>query len=366
MRARLLKRIDENQTENKDDAFNALALEIYRYQFDHNIPYRNFSLLQKKTPQKVICWQEIPALPVTAFQSLPVICRPIEQAKQIFYSSGTTRGIGRGIGAGGKKRSAHALFDESIARAAILSHFKKKMLPDDARLRFCILTPSPEEAPHSSLSYMMETVRAAFGTSDSRYYIHQGRLLADQLAYDLSEAQTPVALLGTSFAFVHLIDFLVERSDPITLLPGSRVMDTGGFKGQSRTVSAHWLYAMIERLLSISVDYCVNEYGMAEITSQFYDKTAGMARARVHAAPPQMRWQILSPETLQIVGDGETGLIAIYDLANIDSVMAILTEDLGRAVHGGIEIIGRATGAAVKGCSVDLDTLLAPAPPSID
>ncbi|MEK7748008.1 MAG: hypothetical protein AAB300_02920 [Nitrospirota bacterium] len=356
MRKQLLALICEDPEDKSDDAFNDLALLIYRYQFEHNLPYRKFCLMRDLPPEKIACWKEIPALPVTAFQLPNISCQAIEQAKKLFYSSGTTRGIGASV----EKRSHHALFDEAIAKAAILSHFKKKMLPDDTRVRFFILTPSPKDAPNSSLSYMMEVIREAFGTDESKYYIHNERLLSDSLAYDLSEVKEPVALLGTSFSFVHFIDFLVERNDPIELPHKSRVMDTGGFKGRSRTVSSHWLYAMIEKQLGVQASYCVNEYGMAEMTSQFYDGVAGVPHSRIHYPPPQTRWQILSPETLQPVKEGEVGLVAIYDLANIDSVSAILTEDLAKAVHGGIEIIGRAAGAGLKGCSIGLDTLLTP------
>jgi hypothetical protein len=354
MRDALLKLIHEGEGDRSEGSFNALARQIYQYQFEHNRPYRQFCLTQDKAPEKISRWEEIPALPVTAFASVSVVCQPIENASRIFYSSGTTRGMGATV----IQRSCHALFDEEIAKAAILSHFKKKILPEGAPLRFCILTPSPQEAPNSSLSYMMEVLREAFGAKESDYYIHHDRLLADHLAYQLSSADTPVLLLGTSFSFVHFIDFLVERNDPILLPPGSRIMDTGGFKGKSRTVSSHWLYAMIEKLLGIPAAYCVNEYGMAEMTSQFYDGIAGVPHPRVHYAPPQTRFRILSPETLKPLPSGEIGLVAIYDLANIDSALAILTEDLGREVNGGIEVVGRATGAGLKGCSVDMDILL--------
>jgi hypothetical protein len=71
-----------------------------------------------------------------------------------------------------------------------------------------------------------------------------------------------------------------------------------------------------------------------------------------------MRWQVLSPETLDPVQKGEVGLLAIYDLANIDSVMALLTEDLGREVNGHFELIDRAAGADLKGCSLTIDQIL--------
>lgn len=348
MRDAVLQLIRSATGEDVGSFFNDLAKQIFQYQFEHNRPYRQFCLTQNKSPDKISRWEEIPALPVTAFKFVDVACQPIEKAIRVFHSSGTSQG----------KRSHHAIFDLEIAQAAIVSHFKRHVLNQEEKIRFCILTPSPEEAPHSSLSYMMEVVREMYGTQESDYYIHQGRLLSEQLLYDLSEAAKPVMLIGASFAFVHFIDFLMERPETISLPSGSKMMDTGGFKGKSRTVSSHWLYAMIEKRLGIPVDHCCNEYGMAEITSQFYDGIAGVPHLRQYHAPPQTRWQILSPFTLKPVIKGEVGLLAIYDLANIDSVSAILTEDLAKEVTFGFTLMGRATGAEIKGCSIDIDTLL--------
>jgi hypothetical protein len=62
--------------------------------------------------------------------------------------------------------------------------------------------------------------------------------------------------------------------------------------------------------------------------------------------------QIISPETGNEIADGETGLIRVFDLANVFSVMAIQTEDLGVRRGDGFELIGRATLAEPRGCSL--------------
>jgi len=45
-------------------------------------------------------------------------------------------------------------------------------------------------------------------------------------------------------------------------------------------------------------------------------------------------------------------LIRVFDLANVFSVMAIQTEDLGIRRGDGFELVGRATLAEVRGCSL--------------
>jgi hypothetical protein len=68
--------------------------------------------------------------------------------------------------------------------------------------------------------------------------------------------------------------------------------------------------------------------------------------------PPWAQVQIISPETGREVADGETGLIRVFDLANIFSVLAIQTEDLGIRRDEHFELIGRAVLAEPRGCSL--------------
>ena len=68
--------------------------------------------------------------------------------------------------------------------------------------------------------------------------------------------------------------------------------------------------------------------------------------------PPWARVQIISPETGREVAEGETGLIRVFDLANVFSVAAIQTEDLGIRRGDGFELVGRAQLAEPRGCSL--------------
>ncbi|MBI3802190.1 MAG: long-chain fatty acid--CoA ligase [Nitrospirae bacterium] len=331
-----------------ESRFNEAALRLFQRQFELNLPYRRFCLSQEKRPGRVQTWEEIPPLPAMAFKVAAISCRPVEEAARLFQSSGTT----------GTDKSRHPLFDLEIAAAAIRTHFRRHLLPEGDRIKMAILTPSPDETPHASLSFMMEVIRAAYGTEGSRYYIREGKLDAARLASDLTKGDEPVALLGTSFSFVHFLDFLRDQTLRIRLPEKSRLMDTGGFKGKSREIPRASLDALYQEYLGLPPAWCINEYGMSEMTSQFYDGVAGVDGPRVYIAPPQLRSRLLHPETLRPVAKGDVGLLAHYDLANIDSVAAILTEDLGREGEGGILLLGRAPGATPKGCSITHDDLL--------
>jgi len=68
--------------------------------------------------------------------------------------------------------------------------------------------------------------------------------------------------------------------------------------------------------------------------------------------PPWCRVQFISPETGREVAEGESGLLRIFDLANVRSVMAIQTEDLGARRGDGFELSGRVPAAEPRGCSL--------------
>jgi hypothetical protein len=112
------------------------------------------------------------------------------------------------------------------------------------------------------------------------------------------------------------------------------------------------LHALLTQRLGVPASRIVCEYGMSELSSQAYDSVAGIGGARRFDFPPWARAQIISPETGREVGEAETGLIRIFDLANVYSVMAIQTEDLGARRGGGFELLGRAASAETRGCSL--------------
>src|SRR6185312_1094277 len=153
-----------------------------------------------------------------------------------------------------------------------------------------------------------------------------------------------IVVLGTAFSFVHLLDYLAEKNLRFKLPPGSRVMETGGYKNRSRVLPKEELHALITGRLGVPASHIVCEYGMSELSSQAYDTVLSYDTClnRDFQFPPWARMQVISPETGQPVRDGEKGLLRIFDLANVFSVMTIQTEDLAIARGERFELIGRA------------------------
>jgi hypothetical protein len=346
-----------------DEAFNDLALKVFAYQFERNEAYRNFCLRRKRTPETVSHWTEIPPVPTQAFKVLDLACEPTEQAEAIFLSSGTTQGEG--------KRSKHFIFNLRLYETSVLKWFEPHLLPERQRMPIAVLFPPPEELPTSSLGHMLATVMREWGATEqglkSGWFIRGNRLQAEELANWLKQAEEngkSVMLLGTSFSFVHFLDWCAANGRSFKLPSGSRLMDTGGFKGRSREIPRNELYRLYEQVLGIPQNWCVNEYGMAELSSQFYDGVVGSPyfepqnQQRIHKPPHWTRTKVLDPESLEEVGDKGVGLLCHYDLANRGSAIAVLTEDLGVKVEGGFLLLGRATGSELRGCSVLIDELL--------
>jgi hypothetical protein len=337
-----------------DDEFNAAALRIFAWQYARNVPYARFCDRRERTPREVTHWTEIPAVPTAAFREVDLVAGSAADADAVFRTSGTTGGADR--------RGVHYVLDVSIYHFSLIPNFAACVLPDGAELTMLSLVPSSSELPDSSLSHMVGVVLERLGGTGSGWYASATHGIDDaRLAGALHDAQRdgrPVCVLGTSFAFVHLLDRMAERGERHDLPTGSRLMDTGGYKGRSREVEVTDLRRLYQELLGIPASHCVNEYGMTEMCSQFYDSVLRDGGERRKVVPPWVRTRIVDPGTLQPLSDGETSLLQHFDLANAGSVCAIQTEDQGVRVEGGFQLLGRAPGATPRGCSIAMDILL--------
>src|SRR5207244_12444042 len=127
-------------------------------------------------------------------------------------------------------------------------------------------------------------------------------------------------------------------------------------------LAADELVASYERVFGIPEDHMVNEYGMTELSSQYYDlvlRTGGnVEHPRPKLGPPWLRPLVVDPETLRPLPEGEDGLLLHFDLANLDSVVAVQTDDLGRVTPVGVQLLGRASGAEARGCSLAAEELM--------
>ncbi|HEM46735.1 MAG TPA: acyl-protein synthetase, partial [Alphaproteobacteria bacterium] len=248
--------------------------------------------------------------------------------------------------------------------------FEVFLLPDGARPRFLSVMPAADEIPDSSLAFMITDLLECFGAPGSAAFATGAGLDYDALESAAAEAAADgavVLLIGTSAAFIHWLDRLADDGRSFRLPEGSRLMDTGGFKGRGRRVEPDELRAAYHERLGLDPACCVNEYGMTEMLSQLYDtglldRVRGLTRPPRKAGPPWVRSLAVDPETLAPLPPGEPGLLRHLDLANAGSVPAVQTEDYGAVDEHGLVLHGRAVGAPPRGCSIAMDILLENAP----
>lgn len=349
--------IDCHSKEAEEDDFNILALKLFRFQFQYNQPYKKFCQARKKTPLTVNHWSEIPPMPIQGYKELTLSCEPITEVEAVFMTSGTTNPQAKG-------KNHHPVL--SVWDASMKAPFKRFVLPDREKMTIFVLSPAANMNQNSSLSRYLTNAVTFFGTENSRYFFNENGLEMDELVSELKkceEKQEPVLLMGATFAYVHLLDYLKEKKIHIQLPSASRIFDTGGFKGQSREVEMEHFYGLLKQFFTINRAHCINMYGMTELSSQIYDQTI-ISNYLMDAlifdkeSPAWVKTIVLDTDTLEPVKDGEIGVLAHYDLANWNSCLAILTEDLGYKSEHGFVLLGRVKGSEARGCSIAVDQLL--------
>ncbi|HTR40449.1 MAG TPA: hypothetical protein VMH87_02375, partial [Pseudomonadales bacterium] len=224
----------------EDHGFNELAMELFALQFKFNPAYKRICEARRLTPDAIEHWAQIPFVPTSAFKELEISCIPPEERTAVFHSSGTTE----------QKPSRHFHCTESLKvyEESLWTSFEKNVAGRGHDYDLLVLTPPSEAAPNSSLIHMFETVRQALGAPES---VFVGKMNTDGtwvLDFDRTIASLNTKkrklILGTAFSFVHLLDYLVEKELRIQLPPGSRAMETGGYKNRSRKIPKDELHSL--------------------------------------------------------------------------------------------------------------------------
>ncbi len=328
-----------------------MALRVFSHQYAASSVYRRFCDSRGVTPGDLDDWQAIPAFPAEGFKGR--IHDSEDGAVRVFLSSGTTRGA--------SERSRHPVFELDTYKASALAHFSDMVLPDEpGPMATLVIGPTAATHPESSLGQMFSwCTELADGRPVLSAFDSQGRLDVEEAIAWLrqrAEGTFPTLLLGVSSAFTTLFAELRKRGLELRLPADSRLVDTGGRKGESHVLSARGLVKAAWTYLHVPGYLCVNEYGMTEMLSQFYDdcvlnRFRGRLSKRAKVGPAWVETVVVDPSTLAPVPAGEVGILKHFDLANWESVSALQTLDLGRVRGDGFEMLGRAALAEARGCS---------------
>ena len=331
------------------EGFEELALAAFAFQHERIPAYRRLCEARGVSPETVRDWREVPAVPALAFKSLALHADP---PLEIFRSSGTTDG--------GTPSVHHHPYPD-LYRETIECSFPRFCLPTLRTPAPALsLIPDREQAPDSSLAFMVAHVLDSWGAADSCVAFSPRGVDVTRARSWLSSRQRegrPALVLATSFALAALLDALERRFLHFRLAPGSVVFETGGYKGRRQELAREELLARVETWLGVPPGQVVREYGMTELTSQCYTAVLSGGEPDLFLAPHWMRARVLHPETLAEQPQGEPGLLALFDLANVGSAVHLLTEDLGVAAGEGFRLLGRAGEAELRGCSLTVEEL---------
>lgn len=312
---------------NDEAAFEALAEEAWHFQRARNPIYARLA-----SAAAWAGWASAPLVPIEAFKLAPVTAFSAPDADVVFRSSGTGSGV----------RSVHYVRHVGVYEQLATTHFQRVLRERPVHLVAWL----PKYAPDSSLVHMVRRFVDVLGRAPSGFATDDLSLL--RRAIEASETSgTRLVLFGAAFGLLDLLD-----GGAPALPSGAIVVETGGMKTHRRAMDRPTLHERLAGGFQLPRSSIWSEYGMCELTSQAY-ATGG----RVFRPPPWMRMQVVDPlAPTRAMPPGEPGALAVFDLGNWYSVSAILTEDRAVVRDGGVEVLGRLTGAELRGCNFLLES----------
>ncbi len=309
--------------------FDALALEVFRFQAAHNDLYGRYLSLLNIDVQKVKSAAAIPFLPIHFFKNYSVKTGNWQE-ETVFTSSGTT----------GETTSSHYVRDLDFYKKNTVKGFRQ-FYGDPADFCTLALLPSYLERSGSSLVCMAEHFIQLSRRPQSGFFLKN----TGELVEILKTTNSKTLLLGVSFALLDLAE--LKLLNPSTLQLPLTIMETGGMKGRRRELTRAELHGILEPAFGVEAIH--SEYGMTELFSQAYSKGEGkfnpVSTMRVFTR------EITDPLTPQ--RPGKTGVLNIIDLSNFDTCSFIATDDLGRVGEdGSFEVLGRMDNTDIRGCNL--------------
>jgi hypothetical protein len=342
------------------EQFEQLALEIANYQARY-IP--GYARLVQAHNSRLDSVDTLPAVPVEAFRLTRIATHPQSADAVCYVTSGTTS----------EQRGTHVMRRTDTYQTSAVSWGRQALLPKGSLEAAVIALLPVQSAASSSLAAMAQMFIGAFdpgaagsGSSASsltRWLLTEQGIDLSGLAAHLErarDAKLPLIIVATSFALVRLLDELGTRR--LDIWPHAVVMPTGGFKGKTREISASELRAQLSAALGIDPCQIVGEYGMTELSSQLYEGCLPggnlAAEPGIYVPPPWLQVCPVDPETMLPVGPDASGVARFIDLANVDSALCVVTQDVIRRRNNGVELLGRLQGAPLRGCSLSTEDWL--------
>lgn len=288
-------------------------------------------------------------LPVQAFRETAVCCFDPSKAEQVFVSSGTSlsnslttsgTGLNRSLAKDGRAR--HYVRNLEVYDRSIVTGFSRVF----GKGPFIILAHLPHYRPESSLVYMVQKLIKSFGSESSGFFLENLSLLDSAISVS-KRTKTPIMLFGAAFGLLDLVE-----QKRYQLPSDAIVIETGGMKTHRREITRIDLHTRLSVGFGVEQTAIRSEYGMCEMLSQCYTSPEGFFQA-----PPWVKIEVLDQQDFKTPLDtGQPGVLAVFDMANMYSQSAILTQDLAVRRESGFEVLGRLDQSGIRGCNLLLES----------
>lgn len=310
------------------ESFDGLALDIFRYQAAHCKVYKQYLELIGKQPADVLSLKDIPFLPIQLFKQ-QIVQTGSWDPQITFLSSRTTS----------QTPSQHPVKSIHWYEEISLAGFEKLYGPSKEYC-FLALLPGYLERKGSSLVHMVQHFVNQSKYEQSGFFLHDFEKLQAHLIW-CRENKIPTILIGVSFALLDFIETHQIQFDSLI------VMETGGMKGNRPEITRTELHNSLSK--GFGVEHIHSEYGMTELLSQAYAPKKGF-----FIPNPTMKVLLAdASDPLSITENRTRGLLQVIDLANLDSISFIGTQDLGKHYPDGtFEVLGRHDISEVRGCNL--------------
>ncbi len=341
--------------------FNDLSMRLFEYQYNANIVYRKYCDKKGVKPGMVKAWMDVPAVPAVAFKEVELRTISDEETVQVLTSSGTSNP---------EKRARISLNETQVKIRELNGEYLKDRgyyKSPDEKIHALLLAPDPALMPSAAAGMsQIKILIEGHSIGNPEFFISPKGFDFSALAERLKLAEKtgePVFIAGATFAYVHFFDFCQAQNITFKLPAGSRAMDGGGNKGKGRELSKEDYRMLAEKILGIPQSHMINHYGLIEmeasyVDNAFYNHVRGISEPRAKMIPHFARVVVVDPDTLVPLAKGEKGLLRQHSVANLTTVQAVLTDDMGYEIGSGFEITGRARDAESRGCSIAYDELI--------
>ena len=314
---------------NDNFNFEEIALQLFEFQYTHNLVYKQFVDYLKINVSNVQTVQQIPFLPIEFFKTHHIISGNAGPQK-IFESSGTT----------GQITSKHLVTDLKLYEESFEKGFEQ-FYGNIEDWTILALLPSYLERDTSSLVYMVDDLIKKSKNPNSGFFLNNLDELAVKIKSNISNPKSQILLIGVTFALLDFADqFPMDLSDVI-------IMETGGMKGRREEITRDEVHAILTKAFKVKTIH--SEYGMTELLSQGYSKGNG-----IFETPKWMK--ILKRDIYDpfyVTEAKGRGGLNVIDLANIYSCSFIATQDLVNIISDTeFEILGRIDNSDIRGCNL--------------